>query len=149
MSNYIIPMKRGNAIALINRIAEKAHRLILRELEAHGIDGIVPSHGDILVHLFTGEKYTMKELAEKIHRTKPTVTVLIGKLVDLGYVVKEKSSEDSRVTFVGLTGKGLGLKPDFAEISEKLNAEVYRDFSDEEAQYFESILRKVNHNLDG
>ena len=70
----------------------------------------------------------MKELAEKIHRTKPTVTVLIDKLVDLGYVVKEKSTEDCRVTFVGLTEKGLGLKPGFREISERLMAVVYKGF---------------------
>lgn len=140
-------MKQGNAIALISRIAQKAHQLIVSELEAHGMDGIVPSHGEILLHLLTGEKYTMRELAEKIHRTKPTVTVLVDKLVNLGYVTKEKSNEDSRVTFIRLTEKGRGLKPSFIEISEKLNAVVYRDLSEEEAEVFEVILKKVNQNL--
>jgi MarR family transcriptional regulator, organic hydroperoxide resistance regulator len=141
-------MKQGNVIALLSRTAEKAHRLIVRELEAHGMDGIVPSHGEILVHLLTGEKYTMKDLAEKIHRTKPTVTVLIDKLVDLGYVTKEKSREDSRVTFVRLTERGLGLKPSFIEISARVNAIVYKDLSDEEAEYIEATLGKINRNLD-
>jgi len=147
MSNYNGIMKQGNVIALVSRIKEKAYRLIVRELEAHGIDGIVPSHGDILAHLLTGEKYTMKDLAEKIHRTKPTVTVLVDKLVDFGYVIKEKSHEDSRVTFIRLTEKGLGLKPSFIEISERLNAVVYKDLSDEEAEYLEVILEKINRNL--
>lgn len=140
-------MKQGNAIALISRIAQKAHQLIVSELQAHGMDGIVPSHGEILLHLLTGEKYTMRELAEKIHRTKPTVTVLVDKLVNLGYVTKEKSNEDSRVTFIRLTEKGRGLKPTFIEISEKLNAVVYRDLSEEEAEVFEVTLKKVNQNL--
>jgi DNA-binding MarR family transcriptional regulator len=141
-------MKQKSVIALASRITEKAHRLIVRELEAHGIDGVVPSHGDILMNLLTGEKYIMKDLAEKIHRTKPTVTVLIDKLVDFGYVTKEKSNEDSRVTFIGLTEKGLGLKPSFIEISESLNAIVYKDLSDEEAELIEVILGKINRNLD-
>lgn len=47
----------------------------------------------------------MKELAEKIFRKKPTVTVLVDKLVTLGYVIKEKSKADSRVTFIKLTEK--------------------------------------------
>lgn len=140
-------MKQGNAIALLSRITEKAHKLIVQELEAHGIDGIVPSHGSILVHLLTGEKYTMKELAEKIHRTKPTVTVLVDKLVNLGYVTKEKSNEDSRVTFITLTEKGLGLRTSFHTISETLNAVVYKDLSGEDAEYFEAILQKINRNL--
>lgn len=141
-------MKHNNVIALASRITEKAHRLIIRELEARGINGIVPSHGGILGHLFTGEKYTMKDLAEKIHRTKPTVTVLIDKLVHLGYVTKEKSREDSRVTFISLTEKGLGLKPDFIEISESVNAIVYKDLSDEEAEYIEAMLGRISRNLD-
>lgn len=140
-------MKQGNAIALLSRITEKAHKLIVQELEAHGIDGIVPSHGSILVHLLTGEKYTMKDLAEKIHRTKPTVTVLIDKLVNLGYVTKEKSNEDSRVTFIALTEKGLGLRTSFNTISETLNAIVYKDLSEEDAEYFEATLQKISRNL--
>jgi hypothetical protein len=45
-------MKKGNALSLISRIREKANKFIVRELENHGIKGIVPSHGEILVLLF-------------------------------------------------------------------------------------------------
>ncbi len=41
-------MSTGNTIMLISRIREKANRLIVHELEEHGITGIVPLHGDIL-----------------------------------------------------------------------------------------------------
>jgi DNA-binding MarR family transcriptional regulator len=147
MSNYNIIMKQGNVIALVSRIAEKSHRLIVRKLEEHGIDGIVPSHGDILVHLLSGEKFTMKDLAEKIHRTKPTVTVLIDKLVNLGYVVKEKSNGDSRVTFIKLTKKGFDLRPSFIEISESVNAVVYQGLSDKDAEDLEAALEIINQNI--
>jgi len=140
-------MRENNIVALTSRITEKAHKLIIRELEGQGINGIVPSHGGILALLFNGEKYTMKELAEKIHRTKPTVTVLVDKLVELGYVTKNKSYEDNRVTFITLTEKGLALEPMFTEISNKLNAVVYKDFSDSEAEYIEKALKKINCNL--
>jgi len=140
-------MKQNKAIALISRIREKANRFIIKELEAQGIDGIVPSHGDILVHLFAGGKYTMKDLAEKIHRTKPTVTVLVDKLVDYGYVLKEKSLEDSRVTFIILTDKGLTLNPTFTKISAKLNDLVYSNLTDQEVEVFERALSKINDNF--
>lgn len=147
MSNYNKNMKRNNLIALASRITEKANRLIVNELEARGIEGIVPSHGGILVLLYSGEDYTMKDLADKIHRTKPTVTVLVEKLVNLGYVSKEKSSEDSRVTFIRLTEKGLALKPSFEEISAKTNAIVYQGLSDETAECLEKLLTQVSTNL--
>jgi len=83
-------MKNKNLIALMSRVTENANKLIVHELRKRGVEGIVPSHGGILLFLFDEEKYTMRELAEKIYRTKPTVTVLVDKLVTLGYVIKEK-----------------------------------------------------------
>lgn len=140
-------MKDNNIIALASRLTEKAHKLIIRELEARGIEGIVPSHGGILVQLFTGETYTMKELAEKIHRTKPTVTVLVDKLVSLGYVTKEKCSEDSRNTWIRLTKSGEELRPSFIEISAVVNSIVYQDMTEEEAEHIEGGLKKIISNF--
>ena len=137
-------MRRGNAIALISRIREKANRLIVSELEDHGIRGIVPSHGDILNVLFREERSTMNELAKKIHRTKPNVTVLIEKLVEYGYVQKEKSAEDNRVTYITLTDKGENLRPVFLSISTKLNKTVYGRLSSEEAESLEQALQGIS-----
>lgn len=140
-------MRQGNIIALVSRIAEKAHKLIVQELKAHGLESVVPSHGDILAHLLTGKNYTMQQLAKKIHRTKPTMTVLVNKLVDQGYVTKEKSAEDNRITFIRLTEKGWDLKPSFTAISEHLNAVVYQGLSDQEAEYLEMALDTLNRRL--
>jgi len=148
MPNYNINMRQNNAIALMSRIKEKANRFIIRELEEHGIQGIVPSHGEIMVNLFDNKEYTMKELAEKIHRSKPTVTILIDKLVDYGYVTKEKSLEDSRVTYIRLTQQGLELRPIFQQISDKVNGFVYEGLAESEAIFFEKILLNINQNFD-
>lgn len=132
----------------MSRIKEKADRLIVRELVARGIEGIVPSHGEILVRLFDGQENTMKDLAENIHRTKPTVTILVDKLVGHGYVIKEKSVADNRVTFIKLTDKGRALEPAFREISAKLNELVYSAMTAQEAAAFERALVAINRGLD-
>jgi MarR family transcriptional regulator, organic hydroperoxide resistance regulator len=137
-------MSRGNALALVSRIREKANRLIVSELEDHGIIGIVTSHGDILNVLFREERCTMNELAKKIHRTKPNVTVLIDKLVEYGYVKKEKSTTDNRVTYISLTDKGESLRPVFLSISTKLNKIVYGKISAEEAESIEAMLQALS-----
>jgi DNA-binding MarR family transcriptional regulator len=137
-------MSTGNAIALVSRIREKANRLIVRELEDHGIMGIVPSHGDILSVLFREERCTMNGLATKIHRTRPNVTVLIEKLVVSGYVRKEKSTEDNRVTYITLTDKGECLRPVFLSISTKLQKIVYGRLSADEAVALEKTLQAIS-----
>lgn len=141
-------MEKKNLAALMSRITENANKLIVHELEKRGIQGIVPSHGSILGLLLDGQEYTMKDLADRIHRTKPTVTVLIDKLVRLGYVVKEKSQDDSRVTFIRLTDEGRALQPDFAAVSETLNAVIYRNLSEQEAKQLQDQLTLILHNFD-
>ena len=135
-------------VALVSRIREKANRFILAELEEQGIKGIVPSHGDIFYVLFRCERCAMKDLAEKIHRTKPTVTVLVDKLVNMGYVVKEKCPEDGRVTYIKLTPEGERLKPLLQEISAKMNERVYQGLNPDNAEKLEQLLHHVNINLD-
>lgn len=60
---------------------------------------MVPNHGDILTVLYKNEQVTMKEITEKIHRTKPTVTVLVDKFEKLGFVKRTASSIDNRCTY--------------------------------------------------
>lgn len=136
-----------NFISLISRIKEKANRILIQELEAKGIKGIVSSHCDIMVVLFDSEKCSMKELAKKIHRTKATLTVLVDKLISLNLIEREKSIEDSRVTYIKLTRKGVKFKPVFQNISEELNTIVYKGFSEDELNTMELNLEKINQNF--
>ena len=132
-----------DTISLISRIRENANKFICKELETSGITGIVPSHGDIMAVLFKSHKCTMKELAANIRRTKATLTVLVDKLEKIGYVKREKSSQDSRVTYITLTKKGLDLKPVFEDISKKLNNLVFTDISEKEGETLHKILEKI------
>lgn len=133
-------MTKGNVASLISHIRDAVNRFIIGELEKHGIRGIVPSHGDILIYLYQHDHVTMKELAEHIHRTKPTVTVLVNKLVEYGYVIKEKDTSDKRATYIKLTQKGNDLQPIFKAISSRLKEMMYGSFSEEEGMQLENLL---------
>ena len=102
-------MKQTKTIFLISKIREKANKFILADLAQHGITKLAPSHGDILACLYQRERVTMKEISDSIHRTKPTVTVLVNKLAELGLVKKFQAAEDSRVIYVELTEQGKAL----------------------------------------
>lgn len=136
-------MTKKNAISLISRIRDEANKLIMSELEKHDVTEIVPSHGGIFLALYRFERLTMKELSEAIHRTKPTVTVLVNKLVSLGFVQKQKDVNDNRVTYISLTKKGKALEGVFQEVSSTLNEVVYGGLSSEEQIQLETILNKV------
>jgi len=140
---YNVIMIKYNTASMVGKIRDAVNNLILSELNKHEINGISPSHGDILVCLYKKDGLSVKELAERIHRTQPTVTVLVDKLQKLGYVVRIKSKEDSRVTLVNLTENGNELKPIFNEISEKINTAIYGDFITEEKEQLEQLLERI------
>ncbi len=130
-------------LSLISKIQEKGNRFIVDRLRENGIEGLVPSHGDILAVLYYCGKSTMKNIADRIHRTKPTVTILVDKLERQGFVRREKSPEDSRITYILLTSKGEEFRPVFEKISKDLNELLYKNLSDSEAEILDKILEKM------
>ena len=141
MSNYNNLMR--NLLALVSKIHEKGNRFIIEQLKKNGADGLVPSHGDILICLYEQDKMTMKDIADKIHRTRPTVTVLVDKLEKLGYIKREISQEDSRYTYIVLTKKGQDFMPIFEKISKDLNNLLYKNLTEQESNILENLLQKV------
>lgn len=130
-------------LSLISKIHEKGNRFIIEELKNNGVEGLVPSHGDILVCLYKNNKMTMKDIANCIHRTKPTVTVLVNKLEKLGYLKRAASDKDNRSTYVILTQKGEDFKATFDQISNNLNKMLNKNLSENEVKLLEELLKKM------
>jgi MarR family transcriptional regulator, organic hydroperoxide resistance regulator len=140
-------MNASDVISLISKIRESVNRLIVSEMSKHGIDGIVTSHGDIIYALFKNQRLNMAEIAEKIGKDKSTVTVLVEKLVRLGYVMKERDMDDTRVVYVALTPKGSELKPAFELISSEILEVFYRGITEKEKEELVRILNKIHDNF--
>lgn len=62
----------------------------------------------------------MKKIANIVGKDKSTITVLIENLIALGYVKKEESEKDKRVTYILLTEKSYAIQKQFDNISEAL-----------------------------
>ncbi len=134
-------------VSVISRIHENANRFITDELAHHGMEGLVPSHGDILSCLFRNDGLPMSEIARKIGRKKNTVTVLIEKLETFGYVIRQTDRDDSRISLVYLTAKGKSIEKRFDTISEKLLTAIYQGISGDEKINLLDILERMAANL--
>ncbi len=140
-------MRTRDAISYISKIREKVNRFIEAEMSRNGLEGIVTSHGDIIYALFNQQRMTMAEIAGKIGRDKSTVTALVDKLVKLGYVIKERDTQDTRVIYVALTDRGQELKPTFEAISDKVLSTFYSGISEAEKTALANILDKIYQNF--
>jgi len=140
-------MKKDHIIFLVGRVQYKAGRFLEREMKAHGMAGLAPSHGEILGSLIFKGPLAMSEIARIIDKDKSTITALVGKLIRLGYVEKRKHEGDSRMTLIAVTKKGAALKPAFIAIARKLRAHAYRDILDDEREMLVRLLGRLNENL--
>lgn len=147
-SNYNVSMKIDNTLSLISSLREAINKALVAEMNKVGIEGLVPSHGDILGKLFRYGEMPKSQIAETIRKDKSTVTTLINKLIKYGYVQTRKNPEDSRSSLVSLTEKGLALKPDVMLISECVFESLFTDIDDEEREVFRGTLIKMLQNME-
>ncbi|HSQ87626.1 MarR family winged helix-turn-helix transcriptional regulator [Romboutsia sp.] len=89
----------------------------------------------------------MKEISKKIGKDKSTVTSLVNKLINLGYVEKEKCSNDKRVTYIGLTQKARDIEDSYNFISSQVKETAYSNFTEEEKKEFLRLLKKLSTNF--
>ena len=148
ISYYILAMfdETTLIISIISRIREKANTFITEELARHGIEGLIPVHGDILFMLFVHGELTMTNIAELVERKKSTVTTLVDKLIHLGYVEKRKDPSDSRFFLISLTSGGRALGECMKDISDRLISKVYKDMPVDERIRLVRSLTKINAN---
>ncbi|WP_455539718.1 MarR family winged helix-turn-helix transcriptional regulator [Terrisporobacter sp.] len=141
-------MKDKYIIYFISRTKANMIKFIENKLKENDLTELIPTHGNILTALYESDKkLTMKEIAKKIGKDKSTVTSLVNKLISLGYVKKEKSTEDKRVTYISLTPKAMDIEERFNFISSQVRETAYKNFTKEEKEEFLRLLRKLNSNF--
>ena len=86
---------------------------------------------------------TISEVAEKLAITKASVTNGINKLVSLGYVVKNQSSQDRRVYHVSLTDAGTRMIQAKYRALHEYGEFIRSALSEEDVRQFESILQQL------
>lgn len=145
-TNIISMEKTQQIIRRIGGIHDSIHRFISGYIEQCEKECLVPSHGELLTALFSGREFTMGDLAREIRKTKPTVTVLVQKLVRCGYVIRERDARDGRISYIRLTEKGWGLKPVLEDILSSLEMRLFSGFTVQEKNNLEEMLFRIEEN---
>ena len=138
-----------NAIfGLIASVREHYRTFLHSELKSRGLSGIQTAHGSILGCLYSHEgQMLVLDIARVLGRSKSSISELVDRLSDLGYVDKVRSDDDRRLINVVLTKKGHAIKKDFDEISTLLINKVYCGFSEQEKDALVNGLLKMRNNL--
>ncbi len=135
-------------MASIKEIAKEMAILVpkfIRRLQAEfiSIEEITSSQIVILMSLFEEGKISVGKLAEQMKVSGPTVTGLVDRLVDNGYIERKRSTEDRRKVTVDLTKAGRQAVIQFQKGIQKNWEEILRHLTQEEREAYLNIIKKM------
>lgn len=133
-------MTYRSIFANASRLRKKGNAYIQIELRNAGLAGLAPSHGDILACLLVQDACPMGELSRRVHRSKSTVTTLVEKLEQGGYVERVPDGQDSRSVRVRLTARGESLRPVFDKVSAGLENLLAERLAPHELDMLDKLL---------
>lgn len=140
--------RRDNTAHMISRVRRAINHFLVDAMRAHDFASFAPSHGDIIAVLLYGSAMTMTDLAQRINRDRSTVTTLVQKLADEGYVTFMDNPDDARSRLVYLTEKGQALQATFEAISTQLSEITWRGITEERRMLVRETLQQIEHNFE-
>lgn len=95
-----------------------------------------------------GEEITVNTIKDRMIEKSPNTTRLMDKLIDKELITRSRCSDDRRVVYIKITGKGLSLLSDIDEqLGEKQERFVTTGLTDDEANQLSDLLDKLRNNV--
>lgn len=124
-----------------------AGRVLARKLKKYNLNDINPAQGRILFALWRNDGISIQELAKETALGKSTLTSMLDRLEQAGYLTREPSAKDRRAFFIKLTGKDKAQRDEYLRVSHEMTELYYRGFTEKEIIDFENYLSRILGNL--
>lgn len=132
---------------LVAKIHQLAGRIFAKKLKKYNINEINPAQGRILFVLWEKDGIPISELSEKTLLKKSTLTSMLDRLENMGYVVRIPSKNDRRNIIIKRTEKDKAFQNLYIEVSKEMTDLFYDGFTETQIDRFEEYLKKVLENL--
>lgn len=106
--------------------------------------GITYTQYIVFLVLWENDGVSVRELGQRLYLDSGTLTPLLKKMEEAGFVKRTRSAEDGRVVLVHLTEKGRALRAEAAEIPLRLGGCL--PLTAEEAQVLHGLLYRLLEN---
>lgn len=105
------------------------------------------NHMYYLEYIYTLNNPTFSQLAQALNVSKPSVTAMIKKLTDKGYVKKMNSEQDKREFHIYLTDRGKEILNVELEVYKNFTDRISRYLSEDEIELFSKLVSKIILNM--
>ncbi len=144
MANYIGAMNDENQLFQVLRKLGKLTESCSSHLSAElGIHGLPAKQAEYLKIIDQHPMLTSSRFAEILQITKPSVTEIVNKLIDLALVLKEQCHRDGRVFYIVLTEKGRKASQIHDLRDHRLAGDLCKNLNSTEIEILTKLIRKA------
>jgi DNA-binding MarR family transcriptional regulator len=116
-------------------------------LKRKKLEEINPAQGRILFPLWRKDGISIVELTKETALGKSTLTSMLDRLEEAGYLKRVPSKSDRRKIMIHLTEEGNKLQEKYIDVSKEMSESFYKGFNDAEVEEFEKYLERILENL--
>ncbi|MBN1805347.1 MAG: MarR family transcriptional regulator [Sedimentisphaerales bacterium] len=131
---------------LMAKIRHVGGRISERLIKQYDIE-INNAQGRIMFSLWKKDSIPINELAKKTQLKKSTLTSMLDRLENMGYVKRVRSKKDRRKILIKRTKKDKTMEKKYVEVSEEMTRLFYKGFSENQINRFEKDLEQILNNL--
>lgn len=136
----------GSVPYRLNRLGTRLGILFGKRIAQYGLS--LPMY-QVLASLSERPNQTLGELAQTASAILPTMSRMIGSMVERGWVTRERSNLDERSVHINLTPNGRELANALLAEAEHYQAVVVDGLSPSEVEKLKALLDRIYGALDG
>lgn len=131
---------------LIREIYSKTTNIIADNLKGNGL-----THQQIIIIKLIGhnKEMTVSDICNEMSLTKGTVSGIVSRLENGGYIEKVKKEDDKRNTYLRLSEKGYEFAITCKDIMIKSFDSIFEEFTDEELVKIDKELKNILSKIKG
>jgi DNA-binding MarR family transcriptional regulator len=122
----------------------QANHALYKDFDAHvRARGLSSIEWRVLATLHDGEPLTVSQLAQEVLSKQPTVTKLVQRMAEQGWVALQADASDQRRTLVAATAAGRRLVKPLVEQAKEHEARLLRTLGAAEKKALRQLLGKL------
>jgi DNA-binding MarR family transcriptional regulator len=128
-------------VAQVGRLHHKRAHTLLEEL------GLYHGQPRLLLVLWHEEGQTQSELAERLRVRPATITKMLQRMQEAGFVERHRDDQDQRLVRVYLTDHGHAVQERVQQVWAQMEREVLEGFEPAECDQLRGFLLHIRENL--
>ncbi|WP_419872244.1 MarR family winged helix-turn-helix transcriptional regulator [Candidatus Pristimantibacillus sp. PTI5] len=126
----------------------QVRRQINAEWNTYNVHGLGMTHGRMLTILTQSGAQKASALAEQLLITSGGVTGIADRLIELGYVKRERGEKDRRVVMLDITEEGLKAVKLIESVRSQLMHKLFEGMSEQDMEQGLQLFEHMSRNME-